>query len=118
MQFFAYSLFEILKKVYLQILMHFFVYSLFEILRKVYLQILVQYFAYSLFEVLEKSIRTNPKKPGAIFYLFPFSNIKKNIFTNLGAIFCLFSFSNIKKVYLQILKKTCQNFFLILFFKY
>ena len=40
--------------------MHFFAYSLFEILRKLYLQILVQYFAYSVFEVLEKSICTNP----------------------------------------------------------
>ena len=49
-----------------------------------------------------KCILTNPKKPGAIFFLMPFSNIKKNILTNPkrpGAIFCssLFQILRISK---------------------
>ena len=96
MQFFAYLLFQILKKGYLQILknlVQFFCLSPFLKIKKLYLQIL--------------------KNLAQFFCLSPFSNIKKSMLTNLkktGTIFCLSPFSNIKKVYFQILKKLAQFF--------
>ena len=65
------------------------------------------------FPNIKESIVTNLKKLGANFLIISFSNIKKSILTNLkkpGAIFLLIPFPHIKKAYLRISKSLAQFF--------
>ena len=112
----TYSLFRILKNhsCKFQSTWHsFFAYSLFQILKKEYFQILAHFFIYSLF--YKKHTYESQITWHSFFCLLPFSSIKKRILLNLSRVFYLFSFSNIKKSYLRISKYLTQFVFLFSF---
>ena len=106
-------------------LAQFLAYHLFQILKKVHLQILKKHggiFGRSSFQIFRKTKLTNPKKTSASFFLISFLNIKKCVFKNfkknVAQFFAYKLFQILKKVYLQIFKTTWSKFLLITFFKY
>ena len=69
----------------------FFAYSLFQILKKAHLQILAKFFAYYFFKYLKAYLQTS-KYLEQFFCLFPFLILKKRMLTNPSTIFCSFFF--------------------------